>query len=68
MWKVKEILNLIFAKRFFLFTHNGTGHEVIMNKFRVRDGEYATGFILDRIADTLACEDAVLKAKEIINK
>lgn len=60
MWKVKAVLNIIFAKRFCLFTDNGNGLDVIMIDFRIRDAEDATRFVLDRIEDTLACEDAVL--------
>lgn len=68
MWKLKAMLNLIFAKRFCIFTDDGTALNAIIINFRIRDAEDATGFVLDRIADTLACEEAVLKVKEIINK
>lgn len=67
MWKLKAVIKLIFADRFCLFTDNNTGLDSVHINFRIRDAEDATGYLLDQIASTLACEEAVLKAKEIIN-
>lgn len=68
MLKLRAIINLMLANRFCLFTDYGNGLDKISVNFRVGDAESASGYLLDRITDTLACEEAVLTVKDLINK